>query len=106
MDSRISNNLETFNECTMLVLLYVLMLFSDFVGNPENRSQVGIFYILVVAFFGAVHLSIMLGVMSHDGYRYTKRWCILRKHRKKMEAKRKQYEDLQARMAMRKRPSL
>ena len=104
MNSRFSNNLETFNECTMLVLLYALMLFSDFVSNPENRSQVGIIYILVVALFGAVHLFIMLGVMCHDAYRYTKRWCILRKHRKKMKAKLKQYEDLQARMALNKIP--
>mmetsp|Transcript_15593 Transcript_15593/g.18532 ORF Transcript_15593/g.18532 Transcript_15593/m.18532 type:complete len:82 (-) Transcript_15593:422-667(-) len=63
LEDAYSNYMETFNECTMLVLLYIMMLFSDFVPDAEMRSVMGIVYIAIVCTFGGVHLSIMLGFM-------------------------------------------
>lgn len=78
MEDIYSTNMETFNECTMIVLLYTMMMFSDFVGEPEMRSFLGIWYIGIVSAFAAVHLSIMLAGMCKGFYRRYKRWSILR----------------------------
>ena len=78
MEDKYSTNMETFNECCMIALLYTMMMFSDFVGEPEMRSFLGIWYIGTVCAFAAVHLSIMLAVMCKDLHRRYKRWSILR----------------------------
>mmetsp|Transcript_46376 Transcript_46376/g.61428 ORF Transcript_46376/g.61428 Transcript_46376/m.61428 type:complete len:128 (+) Transcript_46376:1572-1955(+) len=56
LDTIFATWMETFNECTNLILLYILMLFSDFVGDPETRSQIGIAYMVIIICFAAVHL--------------------------------------------------
>ena len=80
MEDKFATNMETFNECTIIILLYTMMMFSDFVGEPETRSTVGIIYIAIVCLFAGIHLCLMLGGMCQDLNRWYKRWSIRRKH--------------------------
>ena len=59
-DSKFANKMETFNELTTIAVLYTLMLFSDFIGDPAVRSSVGIAYRSVIVVFAIVHLTPML----------------------------------------------
>ena len=70
--------METFNECVNLVILYMLMLFSDYVGDPETRSNIGVVYICVIIFFASVHLSLLFGDSFKKVYRKLKAWCVRR----------------------------
>ena len=56
MDSPFSNRMEVLNECTMIVLVYFLMLFTDFVPNPETRNNIGRFYIGINILHPGIHL--------------------------------------------------
>ena len=49
--------METFNEVTTILILYTLMLFSDYIGNPVTRSLVGLAYMGIVVCFALVHLG-------------------------------------------------
>ena len=60
MESIFATKMELFNECTNLMVLYLLMIFSDFVRDPETRSNVGTFYICVIIAFAGVHIIFML----------------------------------------------
>ena len=52
--------MEVFNECTIIVLTYGLMMFTDFVPDPETRFTIGIFYITTSLINIVVHLLILL----------------------------------------------
>ena len=41
LDSAFANNIETFNEVVTLLVIYLLMCFSDFVISPETRNDCG-----------------------------------------------------------------
>ena len=58
--SNFVNNIETFNECTILVLTYFLFCFSDFVPDPETRSNLGFYYISTSFFNMLVNMFIMM----------------------------------------------
>jgi len=60
METRFANWMETISELTTLLVLYMLMLFTDFVGEPENRSELGIAYICIIIAFASVHVVILL----------------------------------------------
>ena len=60
LESNFANNIETFNEVTTIVLTYFLLCFSDFVPEPETRSELGIHYNNTTFLNMAVHLYIML----------------------------------------------
>ena len=49
--------METFNEVTTLLILYILMLFSDYIGDPVTRSLVGLAYMGIIVGFALVHLG-------------------------------------------------
>ena len=42
------------------MMLYILMLFSDFVPSPSKRSEIGITYMVVVCLFAAFHIIILV----------------------------------------------
>ena len=86
MKDNYANNIETFNECTMILLLYCMMGMTDFVGDPETRSLIGFAFIFIVCLYAGILLSIMLGGMCKDVFRRVKRWFIHRQHRKKLAA--------------------
>ena len=60
LHSRDSIRTETFNELTTLLLIYLLMCFSDFVSDPELRNKLGYIYIGVIFTNIATHLLILI----------------------------------------------
>ena len=69
LESEFATNMETFNECVSLLILYLLMCFSDFVGDPMIRNDCGKAFIAVFIFYVCVHMSILfydiLGKLYH-----------------------------------------
>ena len=61
LESRSALKKQTFDECTYLVLIYLLMCFTNFVPDPENRSKIGNAYISVMIVNIGVHLIILIG---------------------------------------------
>ena len=59
-------NLEIMNECTSLILLYHLMLFTDFVPEAETRYLIGWSFIFFVVANMAVHFTILIKDMIAD----------------------------------------
>ena len=51
---------QTQDECTYLLLFYVLMCFTDFVPDPEHRSNLGIAYISVMFTNIGLHLITLI----------------------------------------------
>ena len=60
LESRKANVLEVFNDCTLLMLTYLLWCFTDIVEEPETREQLGYVFISVSLGNIAVHLIMML----------------------------------------------
>ena len=56
LESKFATFMEVMNEETILILTYLLMCFTDFVPDPEARSQVGRVYMLVSITNIGVHL--------------------------------------------------
>ena len=56
LDSPFSNRMEVLNECTVIFLVYFLMLFTDFVPDPENRNKIGRYYVRVNILHMIFHL--------------------------------------------------
>ena len=54
-----ANNIETFNEATILVLTYFLFCFTDFVPIDKIRNDLGVYYIYTSFFNIAVHMLVM-----------------------------------------------
>jgi len=55
LEGRFNNNIQTFNECTIIFILYCLMHFTDFVNDPGTRNSFGSLYIVVLIIFTIVH---------------------------------------------------
>ena len=68
-DDAFSNNVETFNELITMMILYMLFLFTDFVGKPDTRRLLGFAYIGVILVYSLVHLTILFS----DSYRKVKK---------------------------------
>ena len=51
--------MEVMNECTSLLLSYKLFCFTDLVPNPEDRNQIGYYYMGIVLTNIAVHLVML-----------------------------------------------
>jgi len=56
LENRFAAGLQTFNECTTLVILYIVMCFSNFVGDPIMRSELGLVFVGVVSFNVFCHI--------------------------------------------------
>ena len=61
LESEFANNIETFNDITVLVLTYFLFCFTDFVPDAEMKSKMGLYYICIGLGNMATHLFIMFG---------------------------------------------
>ena len=83
-DSSKANKLEMFTECVTMGVCYCLMLFTDFVGDPETRFKCGNFFIAIVILYAVVHLSVLLHIFLMNVTRNC-RWC---KHRRWLRKKR------------------
>ena len=99
LDSKQAVNVETFNECTMLLLTYHLICFTDFVPDPAMRSDLGLSYIYTNFTNIGFHVVLMLGT-SISGVKTNCRRKMLRKknlkeHQKRIELqKAKQAESM------------
>ena len=51
--------METFNEVITLLVLYLLMCFSDFVYDPTMRNECGKAFIAIVILYALVHLTLL-----------------------------------------------
>ena len=60
MESRFANLIECFNDCTLLLLTYHLWCFTDIVGEPETRYELGYVFIGVSMGNVGVHFVFML----------------------------------------------
>ena len=69
LDSSFANNMELFNEAITVCVLYMVMCFSDFVGDPVTRSLCGRAFIGIMAFFLATHLLFLFGNMCKAIYK-------------------------------------
>ena len=60
LSSLFLNRMEVLNECVIIILLYGLMCFTDFVPDEKIRSNIGLIYIGVNGLHMLVHLVFML----------------------------------------------
>lgn len=81
--------MELFNECVVTVLLYLVLCFSPFVGDPEVRSLCGWAFIGIASLFAAMHVTLLFGNTC----------CSIRHccRRKKLEAAKEALLDAKAR---------
>lgn len=78
LDSPFANRIEIMNECTILVLTYGQMHFTDYVPEPETREIFGYIYIVVVLANTTVHFVILTRDSCIKGKFACKRckyWC-------------------------------
>ena len=59
-DSPFSTKMEIFNECTNILLIYHMMMFTDWVYDPVRRYTIGYVVILVVVGNIATHFSFLI----------------------------------------------
>ena len=77
LESRFANNMAVFNECTIVLILYMLMYFTDFVIDPNWRHSFGSMYIAILFIFTCVHFAFIIyesGRSSFFRIRYYYRW--------------------------------
>ena len=60
MDSARANILTTFNEVTMMVLIYFMMVFTEFVEDGNTRHTIGFVYIGISQGNLVLHMLSML----------------------------------------------
>ena len=58
-ESRLDKNMETFNEVISLFTIYLMMGMSDAEPSAATRNIYGIFFIVVILFYLAVHMTNM-----------------------------------------------
>ena len=74
-----SNAIEVFNEITVLSLVYILIFFTDIIGEAKFRSDIGLFYLCITFSNIVVHIFLI----SFDSCRSLKRCIKRRLHRKR-----------------------
>ena len=60
LETTFATKMEVFNECTIIVLHYGLMCFTDYVPEPSTRYQIGWPYIALFLSNLLVHLSLLV----------------------------------------------
>ena len=64
-ESRFANWIETFNECSFLMLVYLVICFTDFVPDPRVRSNLGLLFIGQNCGMMLVHIVIIVSQSLH-----------------------------------------
>ena len=59
-DSQETKHVEVFNEMVTIGILYLLMLFTEFVDRPTERYNTGFAYLGLIGVYTLVHLGIIL----------------------------------------------
>jgi len=60
LESAFAVKMEVMNECTIVLMSYGQMCFTDFVPEPETRSLIGLYYIGVTVANVLVHLTFLV----------------------------------------------
>ena len=60
LETTFATKMEVFNECTIIILHYGLMCFTDYVPEPSVRYQLGHYYIAVFLSNLLVHISLLV----------------------------------------------
>lgn len=60
LDSSFSNRLEIFNEGMALLVLYMMMCFTDFIRQSSRRGTIGLIYCSLICVFAVVHLLFLI----------------------------------------------
>ena len=56
MADRNVNNIETFNECMFMLLIYLTLTFTDFTETKEDQLIIGWFFIAIFSFTVLFHV--------------------------------------------------
>ena len=87
-ESRMSLHKQTFDECTYIILIYLLMCFTNFIPDPVIRSKLGVAYNSVMLSNVGFHLimmvyssiqSIVLMIKRIYARRHLYKYCCIRK---------------------------
>ena len=81
MESISDLRIEIFTEFTQIILLDLLMLLSDFVGEPETRNSISIAMIIVINTFIGVHLTRIILTSGIN----IKNWIRKKRHQYKVK---------------------
>ena len=77
-----SNKLDFFNETMIMMVMYCMICFTDFLPDPALQSQMGVVVEVCVIFHLVLNLSLVFGdYLWSLKLRYT-RWKLLRTHAK------------------------
>ena len=88
LESRKSLLQNTIDECTYLLLIYILLCFTNFIPDPEMRYNFGIVYIIVIFSNVGFHLILMINssikslvllVKRYKARRHLYRCCCIKK---------------------------
>ena len=79
-EERSRTKIETFNECTLVILTYFLFCFSDFLPEAETRNGLGFYYNGLILLNVGFHLYIML----RTKYGEIRLCCLKRRYAKRM----------------------
>ena len=80
LQSNFANNMEILNEMTILFALYLVMCYTDFVGEPETRNICGWAFIGVISIFLSIHIIFLFGGACKSVYQGL-RSCYYKKRR-------------------------
>ena len=94
LDTKFDNRLETFNECVTVVILYLMMSFTEFVPLVEDRDMIGDYYIAVILFFVSVHMLLLLVGMAMSIKQWIKRKLTISDNKLKKKQMQKQKVDV------------
>ena len=81
LESRSAMKVELFNEATALVLIYLLICFTDFMADMETRSDIGLAYLSIGLGNILVHL-VLMWIRSYHAIRLS---CRRRRMRKQAQ---------------------
>ena len=90
MEDIFTNRMEIFGEIINLLLMYHVLLFTDFILDPVMRYTIGYFFIGFIGVFISVHMYFL----ARTTYMQLKHKWRLRRKRKQDEAAQKERQEL------------
>lgn len=82
MWDRLNNSIHIFNESSVVVLTLGLLLFTDFVGDPEERYKYGYYFLYTAAFTACANLVVFVCTLLSRIYMAIKNAFVRRRAKK------------------------
>ena len=79
MEDKLNNMIQIFNELAVLICIWSMFLFTNYVGDPEVRYQMGQKVLYFVALNMIINLVVLLLVLMRKIYKAIYRWQVRRK---------------------------